>query len=119
MSLCENSSNVNLAAGLIAASWQSSQRQSVVDGVEYREKLLKEEKKSVEEGEKKGYLLWPFYDCKALLYCPCRLYSLVLSLCLLLWSPSLPRLCDLTLVICVNGSGETLLWFYPRVMSFF
>lgn len=53
MSLCENSSNVNLAAGLIAASWQSSQRQSVVDGVECREKLLKEEKKSVLKKERK------------------------------------------------------------------
>lgn len=35
--LCENGSNIKLAAGVIAASWQSSQAQSVVDGGEYRE----------------------------------------------------------------------------------
>lgn len=51
-SLCENSGNVNLAAGLIAASWQSSQTQSVVDG-EYREKCERK-KFSRRESEKKG-----------------------------------------------------------------
>lgn len=53
----ENSNNINVAAGLIAASWQSSQTQSVVDGYEYREERerKREEKKiSRSEGEKKG-----------------------------------------------------------------
>lgn len=43
-SLCENCNNIKLAAGLIAASWHSSQTQSTVDGGYYREKLERGEK---------------------------------------------------------------------------
>lgn len=52
----ENSNNINVAAGLIAASWQSSQTQSVVDGEyrEERERKREEKKISRSEGEKKG-----------------------------------------------------------------
>ena len=42
--LSGNDSNINLAAGLIAASWQCAQTQSVVDGGEYREKRERGEK---------------------------------------------------------------------------
>lgn len=128
-SLYENSSNIKLAAGLIAASWQSSHTQSAVDRGEYREKCERREKKSVGEKEKMGYEMQchicsdPSTTVKCccilfLIYSSIQLQSLYVFVWSLFSSFFLPCLCDLTLTICVSSSRQTPLWFFPHVVSF-